>query len=271
MRLPAPFASGRTAEVFDYGDGLVLKLFRAGTPLPEIEHEAEIAGLLQNTDLPIPRYAGMRQIGERHGLLYEKIEGILLGQFLLNAPNRPEADARIIASLQARIHGQQAPAGLPSLKQRLKERILRQKSLPVPVRQQLLDHLQALPEGDSLCHGDLHPFNIILHANGPVAIDWHDASSGNPMADVARTTLLLLGAIHRNTTCGQRRIRFMQRLHAAYLNHYCRLSPQHRHEHRYWLPIVAAARLAEHIHGTDDWLISVAAVGLALPDYTCAA
>ena len=42
-----------------------------------------------------------------------------------------------------------------------------------------------------LCHGDLHPGNVILGRDGPVLIDWFDVSRGDPVADVARTALLV--------------------------------------------------------------------------------
>jgi aminoglycoside phosphotransferase (APT) family kinase protein len=44
-----------------------------------------------------------------------------------------------------------------------------------------------------LCHGDLHPSNVILAADGPVIVDWFDASRGSPIADVARSSMTLLG------------------------------------------------------------------------------
>ena len=44
-----------------------------------------------------------------------------------------------------------------------------------------------------LCHGDLHPSNVILGRDGPMIVDWFDASRGDPVADVARSSLTLLG------------------------------------------------------------------------------
>jgi aminoglycoside phosphotransferase (APT) family kinase protein len=44
-----------------------------------------------------------------------------------------------------------------------------------------------------LCHGDLHPSNVILGSDGPMIVDWFDASRGDPIADVARSSVTLLG------------------------------------------------------------------------------
>jgi aminoglycoside phosphotransferase (APT) family kinase protein len=56
-----------------------------------------------------------------------------------------------------------------------------------------LDLVPPAMSAPRLCHGDLHPSNIILSDHGPVVVDWFDASRGDPIADVARTCLTLVG------------------------------------------------------------------------------
>lgn len=51
--------------------------------------------------------------------------------------------------------------------------------------------LESMPKGNSLCHGDFNPSNIIISEdNKPYIIDWSHATQGNPCADAARTYLL---------------------------------------------------------------------------------
>ena len=40
-------------------------------------------------------------------------------------------------------------------------------------------------EGDRLLHGDLHPLNVLMTDEGPMVIDWSNASRGAPAFDVA--------------------------------------------------------------------------------------
>lgn len=46
-------------------------------------------------------------------------------------------------------------------------------------------------EAVSICHGDLHPFNVLSHAEGDTVLDWTNARVTNPAFDVAHTRLLL--------------------------------------------------------------------------------
>jgi aminoglycoside phosphotransferase (APT) family kinase protein len=39
-------------------------------------------------------------------------------------------------------------------------------------------------------HGDLHPYNVILTADGPVVIDWRNAEEGPPEYDIAMTAII---------------------------------------------------------------------------------
>ncbi len=55
----------------------------------------------------------------------------------------------------------------------------------------MISHLPVSPR-TVLCHGDLHPSNVILTDDGPMIVDWFDACRGEPVAEVARTSLLLL-------------------------------------------------------------------------------
>jgi hypothetical protein len=52
--LEKPIAAGRTAEVYSYGEGKVLKLFFPTTPQPWIEKEAYTGPYIQKMQLPVP-------------------------------------------------------------------------------------------------------------------------------------------------------------------------------------------------------------------------
>jgi aminoglycoside phosphotransferase (APT) family kinase protein len=63
--------------------------------------------------------------------------------------------------------------------------------LPEEIKRSALGAIESLRDGDRLCHGDFHPGNILRTGEGPVVIDWTNATRGDPDADVARTNLML--------------------------------------------------------------------------------
>ncbi|MFW6183275.1 MAG: phosphotransferase family protein, partial [Chloroflexota bacterium] len=122
-----------------------------------------------------------------------------------------------------------------------------------------LDALATMPAGERLCHGDFHPDNVILAKQEPVIIDWIDATCGNPLADVARTSIILLGEAHKTSNPWYQRV-LLKQYHRRYLRAYFRLQPGGLTEYRAWRPIVAAARMNEGIEALQRWLAAQVAL-----------
>ena len=89
-------------------------------------------------------------------------------------------------------------------------------------------------------------------------IDWTNGASGDPAADVARTILLMGGGkLADGTALVVRVIAPVARraLLAGYLSAYTREAPLDRDLVDRWLPIWAAARLAEDIEAERQFLL----------------
>jgi aminoglycoside phosphotransferase (APT) family kinase protein len=192
-----PIAVGRTAEIFAYGAGRVLKLLRPGFPSYLIQMEEVITTAIYQAGIAAPKIYAVVEVNGRPGIVYERIDGPSLLGYIQRFPLRLRQHAALMASLHASIHTHvYSPAPEDARRQKviLAQQIQSAEVLPAPDRNRVLDLLASLPDGDTLCHNDFHPLNVLMAPgdNGafrPVIIDWESASLGSPCADVARTSL----------------------------------------------------------------------------------
>ncbi len=254
--LGEPLAVGRTAEIYRWAPGRVVKLYFDWFQPEDADLERRLARAVYAAGLPVPATGEIVHIAGRVGLIYQRCEGASMDLDLAQHPLRLFAHARQLAELHAELHARPMRADLPPLRRRLAHKIRHANPLPGDLRAAALAALEALPDGDRLCHGDFHPGNILLSRPDPVIIDWIDAALGRPLADVARTSILALGSAatqeKRYASLGVRL------LHAVYLRHYFKIRPGGRDEYRRWLPIVAAGRLSEGIIELEPWLVGQA-------------
>ena len=257
-----PIALGRTAEIYAWEDGWVLKLFHKWFSEESVRTEAKLACAVQAAGLPVPAVGEILQIGDRLGLPYARVDGSSMLEQVRASPWTLPRFSRLLAELQAGMHDNDKVTGLPPQRQRLESKIRQAQSLSPELRAAALEALAAMPEGARLCHGDFHLENVLMTARGPVVIDWIDAASGRPLADVARSSAILLGILAPGSGATWVERSMVTWHHRIYLRHYFRLRPGGEDEYRAWRPIVAAARMSEGITQLQDWLRSQVEQGL---------
>jgi hypothetical protein len=249
-------ARGRTAEVLAWGNGQVLKLFNDGMPTGLIEREVRAARLVSVADLPTPKLLGEQILDGRRGLIYERVAGVSLLALLGTRPWSCVRYACQFAELQAAIHRQRG-VGLPPLKAGLEYTIRGIEGLPQTLKEAALEMLARLSDGDTLCHLDFHPDQVMVTATGLMVLDWMTACAGPPAADVARTIVLLrFGPVLDASWLMQQLINLLRGIFfRIYLKCYLELNPDITAAAiDAWLPVVAVARLAEGIPGEKDRL-----------------
>lgn len=232
---------GKEAEVFLCGEH-VLKLYKATAPKSSAFREAANLAVVERLGLAAPIPLGVQPINDRWGVAMTHAAGEFFGQAMARHPTRSSLYLQSMAQLQLRIHAQSG-VELTGMKARLSANIKRSTTLG-PIRQRwLLDGLAELPDGDMLCHGDFHPWNILGPTDGAVVVDWLDACRGNPVSDVCRTYVLMMHAAPKYAT--------------AYIDAYAAISQMSRDDISAWLPFVAAARLAEGVPHEVDGLMDL--------------
>jgi len=261
--LEKPFAVGRTAEVYAWEEGTVLKLYRDWCPASWVEREAHIARVVEQAGIPAPKPGEIVEVGGRRGILYERVDGPSMLKAMNQNPLKLIFFARMLARLHVEMHQcSAADSNLPSQRASALLAIQHAGALGDDLRQKALQALETLPDGDRLCHGDFHPDNVLLTSRGPVIIDWMTAVQGHPAADVARTRLLLsLGDPPPGSAFSLRLILLGRSLYVrSYLRYHQDRSPETVRLSSAYLPVMAAARLNEEIAPEREKLLKL--VGL---------
>jgi tRNA A-37 threonylcarbamoyl transferase component Bud32 len=151
-------ASGRDADVFDRGDGTVLRRYRR-RDVPD--REVEVMRYARASGYSVPAVIAV----DGPDLVLERIEGPTMQDALMRDTGSIARHAHDLAELHHRLHRIAAPAWLPSR-----------------------------GDGDRLLHLDLHPKNVILAASGPVVIDWANAARGPAALDPALAIAIFVTA-----------------------------------------------------------------------------
>jgi aminoglycoside phosphotransferase (APT) family kinase protein len=153
---PGPLIGrGRHADVFDIGDGLVLRRYRYER---DTTAQALAMQAAANAGFPVPAVVSS---GGRD-LVMARVEGPTMLADLARRPWLVRRHALVLAGLHHQLHAIEAPPGLE----------------------------QPVGAGSRLLHLDLQPENVLLTPNrGPVVLDWEWAAVGPPAADVAHTWL----------------------------------------------------------------------------------
>jgi hypothetical protein len=252
-------AKGRTAEVFAWEADKVLKLFYEWCSPDMVRQETAIARAVSAMPLPVPRLIDTVEIGARLGIIYERVDGPSMLAVCSSKPWLVFRMARLLAELHTELH-RMAGEGFPSLRPSLRAAIESAPSLPPDLKAGALQLFEALPDGRALCHLDFHPDQVLLTAQGPVIIDWMTARQGHPLADVARTAIMLsIGQV----PYGSRAMRVIVNLWRglflrAYLARYIELNPGvSREAIRTWMAPLSAARLHEKIDGERPRLLAI--------------
>jgi aminoglycoside phosphotransferase (APT) family kinase protein len=154
---------GRSAAVYDVGDGLVLR--RTTNPDYDAAGEADAMRMAASAGVPVPR---VHRVAGRD-LIMERVAGPTMLDDLLANPEHLDRHAATLADLHRRLDG-----------------VVIAESA---TRSSVPGTKGVTPFG--LLHGDLHPGNVMLTRAGPVLIDWSNYRIGPREVDLAITWILL--------------------------------------------------------------------------------
>lgn len=236
---------GRTAEVYECKENKVVKLFKDNICKDAIANEYRINQALHNSGIPVAKTYDLVKVDGRYGIVYEYVKAPSMMKVLASKPWKADQLAKMMANLHKTL---QKNVDIKSQNQneKIKGNIALTSMLSNEIKHKLYDYIDTLPNDDILCHGDLHPDNILISKDKVIVIDWMTATKGNPLSDIASTSIMFkYGVVPEEMTYLQKcivrhiRHRFLQQ----YLKRYIKITGEKLKEIEKWEVPMAAARL----------------------------
>lgn len=229
---------GKGAQATVYGSGkYAIKVFNETCDKTGVFYEALVNSIIENIDLPVPKTYEVLNINNQMAIKMDYIKGMSLFDCIFKDEDNIMIYMESMVKLHRDIHSKKASVPF-SLKGRLKNKIIDNKELSITAKEKILNILSGLPDGNELCHGDFHGYNIMVDNDKYWVIDWVDSTYGCADGDVCRTYMMYM-------------------LHAPeqgeiYLDLYCKEAGKEKDKILEWLPVIATARLSENINNERE-------------------
>ena len=186
-------AEGNTAEIFEIDEKKILKLFKTGYSKNAVLHEYDNHYMVSRVMENIPELFEFIEENQRFGFIMEKIQGKSLASLMLD-DHIFEQSMDTFTTLHKNWIMKTTDCTVPYTEWML--HMLNGKTNG----DDLTERIKNLPSGNSLCHGDFHPYNIIFTSeNDFVIIDFANICKAPQEYDVARTYFLLKNVAIKRT------------------------------------------------------------------------
>jgi len=246
---------GRTAEVFDYKDNKVLKLFYSTVNEEDIEYEYLITKNISDMTNIVPKVYDVINVKDRMGIVYEKLNGEMLSDHLARNLKNARKIVHKFAQIQKRLNNISIET-FPNHTNKLKQKITSSSLLCDPEKEVILKYLKIMNR-DEICHGDYHPENVFVDQDHNFrVIDWANTFVSNKYIDIAKTYYLIKSGktLNRKSIAGEL-IEWLGRQFITKL--YWEEVKTGENREKYFLPclfIVILIRYDENIEQEKKWI-----------------
>ncbi|HEX3075585.1 MAG TPA: aminoglycoside phosphotransferase family protein [Lachnospiraceae bacterium] len=203
-RLERLVGSGATADVYEYGKGKVIKLYKQGSLIDSVQWEYGKALSVCESILSAPKVYELIEKDNRYGIVMEQVRGETLNSIINESMQQLVAGdisleafaeqiltmVRITAQSLHDLHSMKPSKDFETMDTRLKRDVNENQFLTAKEKNDVISIIESLPKGNSVCHGDPNPYNILVNDDHYRFIDWVNAGIGNPMYDIAEYILL---------------------------------------------------------------------------------
>ncbi|MBS7526159.1 phosphotransferase [Fusibacter paucivorans] len=190
--LETPLFTSRSSKIYAWEGTKLLKLFNDEVDPNLIENEKRNTVEAYTKGVTRVQCYGKITIGTQEGIIIECVKGKTLISLAGTKPAMVFKVPKLMAELQQSLHATHTTV-IRSYKEMVFSALDSSylSFLTLAERQNVIEIISQLPDGDSILHLDYHPDNIMSDGETATIIDWMTAARGVPAADVAATQYLL--------------------------------------------------------------------------------
>ena len=182
-------AIGRGANgiVYRIDKDTVVKVYQSADCLPDVQRERELARKAFVLGIPTAIPYDVVRVGERYGSVFELLNSRSFSKLIAADPSGMDTYVELYVDLMKKMHATHVKSGdMPPMKDVALDwaRFLRDY-LPADQAQKLVALVEAVPERDTMLHGDYHTNNIVMQNNEVLIIDMDTLCVGHPVFELA--------------------------------------------------------------------------------------
>lgn len=177
---------GANGVIYRIDNDTIVKVYNEADTLDHIKAEHDMSRTAFILGIPTAIPFGIVKVGERYGSIFELINAKTFAELLQEDPSQTEFVARQTVALAKTLHETDAPLGIPRHSDVARQWLAEAKgSFDAEHFAKLTALIEAIPETDTMLHGDLHIKNIMQYEDGALLIDMDTLSAGHPIYELA--------------------------------------------------------------------------------------
>ena len=178
---------GGQGTIYRLDEETIVKLYNPGSSREAIEKERAASRAALKLGIPTAFSFGTVKCEDRYGVIFEMMNSGTLSHAMRTEPEKLPQYVKMYCDLFNELHSIHDTDGIyPKLKDRLHAQAdrLTRWGLSAEEIATLHELVDAIPDADTIIHGDFHPGNLMLHNDELLIIDVPDLKSGAPIYDL---------------------------------------------------------------------------------------
>ena len=183
--------AGGHGKVLRINGDTIVKLYYAGDSVEDIKREQDYAKKAFVMGIPTAIPFDIVKCEDMYGLVFELVNADIVSNYLNNHPDELVEIAKKYAQTMKQLHNTHVAEGaLSSTKELYRTRIEGLREYMTDEEVDTLHRINdAIPEGDTVVHGDYHPKNVMIQDGELILIDMADLTTGHPLYDLGSMAL----------------------------------------------------------------------------------